>query len=318
MNIRHLVVGVDGSEPAWAAIRWAGRLALRADTTLTLVHVADDHPGSIGSATAAGAQAAARGHLDSALAYVRSFVPDVQARAVWRVGSPMSELSAFADAETMLVVGTHKTGFQHGRVSGSRSLQLANLALGPVAVIPDDAFTTRREVVVGVDDTPAGFAAIVTGAELASQAGRELLLVRAVDAAESPVGTGVDASLPAAERDEHARGLLERAVAYARCEHPDVTVRPRLVTAPAAAALNDLSRGAGMLVIGDSRRHPARPGTLGTVAYDVLFNVTAPTVVVHSPAASATPERPTPGTSARESTPAPSYDDATRREPAHV
>jgi hypothetical protein len=48
-------------------------------------------------------------------------------------------------------------------------------------------------------------------------------------------------------------------------------------------ALNELARSAELLVIGDSRRAEARLGTLGAVAYDVLLNVSSPTIVVHAP-----------------------------------
>jgi hypothetical protein len=37
-------------------------------------------------------------------------------------------------------------------------------------------------------------------------------------------------------------------------------------------------------VIGDSRREHAQLGSLGAVAYDVLLNLSSPTIVVHAPA----------------------------------
>jgi pentapeptide MXKDX repeat protein len=37
-------------------------------------------------------------------------------------------------------------------------------------------------------------------------------------------------------------------------------------------------------VIGDSRRAEAQQGSLGAVAYEVLLNLSSPTIVVHAPA----------------------------------
>ena len=61
-------------------------------------------------------------------------------------------------------------------------------------------------------------------------------------------------------------------------------IRSRVVRRPAGAALNELARSAEVLVIGDSRRSTAQLGSLGAVAYDVLLNLSSPTIVVHAPA----------------------------------
>lgn len=64
-------------------------------------------------------------------------------------------------------------------------------------------------------------------------------------------------------------------------------IRSRVVRRPAGAALNELARSAELLVIGDSRRAHAQLGSLGAVAYDVLLNLSSPTIVVHAPTAGA-------------------------------
>ncbi len=198
----------------------------------------------------------------------------------------MAELASFSDALTMLVVGTHKTGFHYGRAFGSRSLQLANLATGPVAIIPEVESRMRRGVVVGVDDTPAGYAAIDWGADLACDHHCELMVVRS-----STVRTMIRADIDIDEqlndwqnrRDDEARGLLGMALDRARRRQPGIVIRSRVVRRPAGAALNELARSAELLVIGDSRRADAQLGSLGAVAYDVLLNLSSPTIVVHAP-----------------------------------
>ena len=285
MEIRRYIVGVDGSVPARAAIRWAMTRA-REGGEVVLVHVADDEWGAIGSRLIDEADQDAQTRLDAELDYARSLdepVP-VAVHGALRSGSPMAELASFSDATTMLVVGTHKTGFHYGRAFGSRSLQLANLATGPVAIIPEVASRMRRGVVVGVDDTPAGYAAIDLGADLACDHHCELMVVRS-STARTLTDTDFDEQLHEWQlrRDDEARGLLAMALDRARRRQPEITIRSRVVRRPAGAALNELARSAELLVIGDSRRADAQLGSLGAVAYDVLLNLSSPTIVVHAP-----------------------------------
>lgn len=279
MEIRGFVVGVDDSVPGRAAIRWAVAHARELRAEVLLVHVVADD----GSADERAVDA--RELLASDLEYARTFIPEVPVRGELRSGSPMMELAAYSGPETMLVVGTHKTGFHYGRAVGSRSLQLANLVTGPVAIIPETAARLRRGVVVGVDDTVAGNQAIDLAADLACDRGCELLAVRSSNAPAQLDNEREDLHLDRQlRRDDDARGLLAVAVERARQRQPGIVIRSRVVRRPAGAALNELARGAELLVIGDSRRAQAQLGSLGAVAYDVLLNLSSPTIVTHAPA----------------------------------
>ncbi|WP_233265589.1 universal stress protein [Leifsonia sp. AG29] len=282
--MRAFIVGVDGSVPARAAIRWALARATSSGAPVSLVHVADDEWGAVGTRLIDEVDAGAKQRLREELEYARALAPDVAVDGELRTGSPMVELAAFSAPDRMLVVGTHKTGFHYGRAFGSRSLQLANLAVGPVAIIPESASRMRRGVVVGVDDTPAGGAAIDLAADLACDAHCELLTVRSSNA-HVPFDVDSDDELRdwQLRRDDEARGLLAAAVARARRRQPGIAIRSRVVRRPAGAALNELSRNAELLVIGDSRRPEAQQGSLGAVAYEVLLNLSSPTIVVHAP-----------------------------------
>lgn len=284
MNISRFVVGVDGSVPARAAIRWTVRLAGERKAPVTLVRVADDEWGAVGAELIDEVDDDARQLLADDLAYARSVGVGVDIRGELRRGSPMAELAGLSDQETMLVVGTHKTGFHYGRAYGSRSLQLANLAIGPVAVIPEVASRMRRGVVVGVDETAAGNAAIDLAADLACDRSCELMVVRSSEASSRIDVDRVDDQRDwLLRRDDAARGILASAVARARARQPEIVIRSKVVRRPAGAALNELARSAELLVIGDSRRARAQLGSLGAVAYDVLLNLSSPTIVVHAP-----------------------------------
>ena len=285
MNIREYVVGVDGSVPAQAAIRWAMAHARDRGATVTLVHVEDDEWGAVGSRLIGEVDATGRELLDHELVRALSVAAgDVPIAAELRSGSPMVVLASYSRPDSMLVVGTHKTGFHYGRAFGSRSLQLANLATGPVAIVPETESRLRRGVVVGVDDTPAGDAAIDLAADLACDHHCELVVVRSSTASHR-FDPDRDDELRDWEvrRDDDARRLLADAVARARSRQPGITIRSRVIRRPPGTALNEVARAAELLVIGDSRRVQPQRGSLGSVAYDVLLNVSSPTIVVHAP-----------------------------------
>ncbi|WP_431245669.1 universal stress protein [Leifsonia xyli] len=231
----------------------------------------------------------AQRRLDDELAYAHSLAGHVPVTGELLRGSPMTALAAFSDTDVMLVVGTHKTGFHYGRAFGSRSLQLANLAVGPVAVVPESESRLRRGVVVGVDDSPAGYAALDLAADLACDHQCELVAVRSSSTAVLlDIGRHEDEPDWQSKRDDQARTLLASAAARARQRQPGITIRSRVVRRPPGTALNEVARGAELLVIGDSRKEQPQLGGLGGVAYDVLLNLSSPTIVVHAPQASVT------------------------------
>jgi nucleotide-binding universal stress UspA family protein len=260
---------------------------------VTLVHVADDEWGAIGSVLIDEVNQDAMQRLADEVGYARSIDPDASVHAELRLGSPMTELASYRDAETMIVVGAHETEFHHGRAFGARSLQLASLATGPVAIISATASPVHRGVVVGVDDTPAGLAAIDLAADWAGERHCELTAVRS-SVAEPPRPTGAEADTGPlvwpVRHDEEARVILDAAVRRIRERQPRVIVRRRLVRRPASAALREFARDAELLVIGDSHRAEPQSGGLGDVAYNILLGLSSPTIVVHAPLTGIAPD----------------------------
>jgi nucleotide-binding universal stress UspA family protein len=276
-----IVVGVDGSPPSRAALRWSVQRAAVSGDAVRLVRVLDDEWGIIGPGSLEELGREAEADLADEIQFARSVdagVP-VESELLW--GNPMLELaSAGADAD-LVVVGTHKTGFLRGRVFGSRSLQLAAASNTPVAIVPESAGKARSGIVVGVDGSPAALAAVMFAAEEARRSGEELILVGAWTGTSRH--DGGDEEPP--ERDVLVKSAVEKALMDARSHveslHPDLPTRVRQVNRAAAETLVDASPTATMLVIGSSRRVDA-PLALGSVAHDVLINISAPTVVVHA------------------------------------
>lgn len=282
MNFQKIIVGIDGSVPSRAAIRWAAEEADAAGAELVLAYVIDDEWGTISERMVDEAGDGSAHLVDLARSQALEYKPELEVATLTMTGSPMWELARLSDRTTLLVVGTHKSGFHYGRAFGSRSLQLANLATGAVAVVPESAVRFRRGVVVGVDPTTSGRAALDLAAMEANRRGTELTMVRA--STSTRPGWFDDGMLDDLDPrvDETAYSLLAAAVDRVKTLCPHTTIRSRVVTRPAGVALNELARTAEILVIGDSRRPGAQPGMLGSVAYDVLLNLTSPTIVVHT------------------------------------
>jgi nucleotide-binding universal stress UspA family protein len=281
-NIR---VGIDGSECSRAALRWsASRITVSGAAsrgTVTLVHVVDDDWGMMGSRNMEALREDGRALAAREAKYARSLAPDLGFEIEVRLGNPMWELIATSAGAVMTVVGTHKTGFIQGRIFGSRSLQLAAAARSHVAVIPQSFPHDGRGVVVGVDDTRAGQAALCFGAEEAKRTQQPLVLVRA----SRPSKHVNEGDSSAADDQEHAaRNALRQlsaAEAAARSIFPTGDMRSRHVHRPPAEALLDASGQASLLVIGGSRRTGEDRMVLGSVSHDVLLNLAGPTIVVH-------------------------------------
>jgi nucleotide-binding universal stress UspA family protein len=279
-------VGIDGSEASRAAVRWSVRRLATfdngADKALTLVHVVDDDWGMMGSRNMEALREDGRILAAKEAEYVRSLGTDLAVETEVLIGNPIWELIARSVGETMTVVGTHKTGFIQGRVFGSRSLQLAAAARAPVAIIPQSQPHDSRGIVVGVDGSAAGRAALRFAAEEAARTRQTLVLVRAWRAPKHP-NEGEPSLFGDQERAAQKASVeLSAAEKLARSIFPSGEIRVRNVGRSPAEALLDASTRASLLVIGGTRRTGGERMVLGSVSHDVLLNLAAPTVVVHA------------------------------------
>jgi nucleotide-binding universal stress UspA family protein len=283
VTMEQIIVGVDGSVPSRAAIRWSVERARTHGKRVTLVHVMDDEWGAIGSQLVAEANRGSTDLLNAAVRLAHDFDPNVEIAAELLYGSPMWQLAQLSNETTLVVVGTHKTGFHYGRAFGSRSLQLASLAPGEIAIIPESAVRMRHGVVVGVDDTTAGRHALMVAADEADRTDSELTLVRALDVSAPEYLDELAKHAWQKQRDVIAHRTLADAVIRVQERHPHLITRSRVIRRAPGIALNEVSRGSELLVVGSSRRSGFDPANgLGSVAYDVLLNLACPTMVVHS------------------------------------
>lgn len=137
-----IVVGVDGSAPAQAALRWAVRQAELTGAVVDAV-IAWEYPialGRFGSARSAPHDDAefrelANQTVTDAVSAVTAHSSLVKVRAQVREGNAAHVLLAAADGADLLVVGNRGHGGFARALLGSVSLQCVQYARGSVVVI---------------------------------------------------------------------------------------------------------------------------------------------------------------------------------------
>jgi len=279
-----IIVGVDGTSAGSAAIAWAARRASRLGRPLEILHVIDDAWGALGARQLAELHPEASRLVAEAAALAATVAPQLVCTVRVETGDPIVELVTSSRTANMVVVGTHKTGFFHGRALGSRSLQLAAASRCPVAIIPGFTSSRREGVLVGVDDSVGGDAALAFAAREARAAHEPLVLLHAIPPSRFP-----------ATPSTTTVAVTVNAITRARTLGATDSVRCRTVHRRPAEALIDSSVHAALVVLGSTRRLGSDLTALGPVVHDVLMNIGGPTVVVHAdfstPASSPTPDR---------------------------
>lgn len=279
-----IVAGVDASDSAHAAARWAAHEAIVRGRGLTLATAVLPPttigglgiPPSLDFLDELTAEAAAR------LKVLADELPGDDIHVVVEIATPGALMIETSRSAHMLVLGSRGTGGFAGLLLGSVGSQVAANSLCPVVVVRGLARTDATAVVVGIDGSPHSKAALGAAFEWASFHGLELVVVHAwdvpaYDLIEIPQGA---VALPIAEiADEEVRLTAEVLAGY-RDAFPDVVVREHLVRAPAAQALLDQSQNAAVLVVGTRGRGEFLSAVLGSVSNSLLHRAEIPVLVV--------------------------------------
>lgn len=285
-----IVVGVDGSAPSDAALRWAAREAAMRKVDLTLLHVMTPAVDVWGPGYAMAplplnyveAQEEA-GHriLENARRIIDSVIPTgerVQAHSELVFASPVPSLiDATKDAQ-MVVVGCRGQGAWRRGLFGSVSTGLIHHAHCPVAVIHDAADAQTQSggpVVVGIDGSPASELATAIAFDEASWRGVDLVAIHAwldTDTPAIPRSAWPDYQPEAEER------LAERIAGWGD-RYPDVAVQRRVVFDQPARHLLDAAESAQLLVVGSHGRGGFAGMLLGSVSSTVVHAVHTPVIV---------------------------------------
>ncbi|MFE9746702.1 universal stress protein [Saccharothrix saharensis] len=278
-----IVVGVDGSQSALTAVRWAAEEAARHRVPLALVHAyllpKRGYPDVVvtSSQVRAAFEDQGRQWLETAAASVRDLVPDVGTSVV--AAQPAAAMIAASEGARLVVLGSRGLGGFLGMVVGSVAVAVATHGRSPVAVVRGPHPATGP-VVLGVDGSPAGETAIAQAFEAASVRDAPLtaLLAWTPLLAGTPYADKVRVHWD--EVEEEQRQLLAQRLAGWQEEYPDVAVDRRVVRERATKALIDASRDAQLLVVGSRGRGGFAGLLLGSTSQALVYHASCPLMVV--------------------------------------
>jgi nucleotide-binding universal stress UspA family protein len=283
-----VLVGVDGSDDALRAVRWAAREAARRQLPLRLVHAFSWVAQPDFDTLARGEHyrdmllEQARQRLATAAQVALELQPELAVQQQLIVGYPAEVLADEARRARLLVLGDRGLSRIEGVLVGSTAAAMAAHAVCPIVVVRGaelDAEATRTlPVVVGVDDSPSSEAAIEFAFEAAAARGVPLV---AVHAYAEPIADPMFAKVmdwDVIARDESHR-LSAHLAAWTE-KFPELTVRQVPARDLPVHQLIGLSEAAQLVVVGSRGRGAIAGLLLGSVSNSLMHKSACPVAVV--------------------------------------
>ncbi|MFI9847034.1 universal stress protein [Nonomuraea sp. NPDC051941] len=268
----HIVVGVDGSAPATAAVEWAAADAQRRGLAVRIVHVCEQWPHSESTEYCAGA-------LEAAAGRARELTRSMQVTTEMLKGNVIADLIAESRSADSLAVGSRGLGGFAGMVLGSVSLGVAGHAAGPVVVVRAPSALQHDRVVVGYDGSGHSEAAMAYAIEQARARGAQLHVVSAWQVpAFASYGVTYSSLLEDIVREE-THTARERVTPW-RERNPDLVISDEQPCEHPVKALVDAARTADLVVVGSRGLSGFASAVLGSVSHGVLHHVSCPVAVV--------------------------------------
>lgn len=289
-----VVVGVDGSPSALAAVDAAAREVRMRDVELRVVHAftwpamhAPRGASPLGPPTG-GLREAVEHLLAEAVERARTAAPGAEVSHAVITGEALTVLAAQSRSAQLIVVGHRGSGRFRELLLGSTAVHLSAHARCPVMVVrgrPEPA----GPVVVAVDGSPQGQAAVAFAFAEAALRGADLLALHAwstwADHGEHRFGDPVDPVDLIGDADrlraEEERVLVEALSGHPE-RYPELTVRTSLVHGRTRPALIEASGSAQLMAVGARGRGGFTGMLLGSVSQAVLHHAHCPVTVVRS------------------------------------
>jgi len=286
---RPIVVGVDGSAVATEAVRWAAREAVRRDLPLVIVHVCalvpigTPYAGPFIGYKSVVAEEGMR-WLAAAKETATEAAPPVRVSTELTNGWAAEHLIGRSASVDLVVLGSRGLGGFTGLLAGSVAVQVAAHGHCPLVVVRGaDPQTPPRPdgpIVVGVDGSPAGEAAIPFAFEAADARGVPLVAVHTWTDQAIPIGwQSTLATNWKTIREEH-RKLLDERLAPFQARYPEVAVQPDVAVDGPARRLLDHARTAQLVVVGTRGRGGFRGLLLGSTSQALIQHAPCPVAVV--------------------------------------
>jgi len=281
---RPVVVGVDGSDSALRAARWAAAEAQRRDAPLRLVtaypwtrETVVGAPG-LGEEFHGGLQLRAEHHMAAAAAAVEDVAPGRPLDRAVVIGYPIGVLTEEARQAQLLVLGSRGLGGLSGLLAGSVAVALAAKAAAPVVVVRGAQAGASGPVVVGVDDSANSDAAIGFAFEAAAVRGAPLVAVHAW--LEHVTDAEAAAMTDWAPLAAYQQTVVANRIAGWTEKYPDVPVTAVVEHDAPARTLVERSTAAQLVVVGSRGRANLTGLLLGSVSHAVVQRAHCPVAVV--------------------------------------
>lgn len=289
-----VLVAMDGSDAASAALQWAAAEAALRGRPLVIVNVYSarigGYPGDSSGALLEVLRKSSDEVLSDGVAAVRAHWPDLTITAVTRTGGVIPELIEQARGKELAVVGSRGLGGFTGLLLGSVGMGLASHAPCPVAVIrgeaPPPSAGSEAPVVVGVDGSHEADRALLAAFREAQLRHCPLRVVHAWQDPTTDVYTsGVDRTVQLDEFNEAAwRSLaaqtLDSSLASTRANFADVEVEEIVDWRRPTIALPDQAKDAQLLVVGSRGRGAFKGLLLGSTSRVMIQHAPCPVLVV--------------------------------------
>ncbi|MBN9645338.1 universal stress protein [Corynebacterium mendelii] len=295
-----IVVAVDGSPAADAAVRWAANAAakrgeplrLAASYTMPQFLYAEGMvpPQELFDEL----QAETMDHIDRARDVALQVAPGIKIGHTVAEGSPIDMLLELSKDVTMIVMGSRGLGGLSGMVMGSVSAAVVSHAHCPVVVVREDNDLTDANkygpVVVGVDGSGVSRKATEYAFKEASSRHCPLIAVHTwmdVQVQASIAGlSGAQEQWSAVEKQQ--RELLDERLKEFTSSYPKVTVETIITRDRPVRALVEAADNAQLLVVGSHGRGGFKGMLLGSTSRALLQSAPCPMMVVrhdsaHSP-----------------------------------
>jgi nucleotide-binding universal stress UspA family protein len=277
--MKHIVVGVDESPYAQAALRWA---VAQADPGQNVTAVMAwgylDQHGLERDETFDAHYTADRAAevVDGIVARVLGPEHEVTSTAICDL--PARALLEAAEDAALLVVGARGVGGFRGLLLGSVSKKVLRGATCPVAVVRDDAIRFGEPMVVGIDGSGPSQRALEWAVERARVRQRRLIALHAWEPAH--VIESLAPHRDHVELEERANRFLDQQLSDIDTTGLIAPIERRAVGARPAAALLEASSLASMVIVGSRGRGQLTGALFGSVSDQVSHHATCPVIVV--------------------------------------
>ncbi|MFC4015166.1 universal stress protein [Nonomuraea purpurea] len=279
-----IIVGVDGSVAARAAVEWAANDAFRAGEPLRIVYAVDRSPYQIGRYPDAALPDVLLGEgsriLREAETLVHERLPTIEVTTEDVEGKPAEVLREQAKDATEIVVGSRGLGGFTGALLGSVSAHVAGHAHCPVVVVRGEPRPAGGEVVVGVDDSQECLPALAYAFEQAKLRHRPLRVMHAWQLPVHAFAPEISYDMDEVRAAQHR--TVRDHVALFSGDYPHVEVVEDAQCAHPVEALTDASQRAELLVVGSHGRGALTSILLGSVSRGVLHHAHCPVAVVRA------------------------------------